>query len=395
MNHNSLEIRTFRSLDDLLGISESWQELLASYPLATTFSTPAWLASWWPNFAKGQELLAAGFSADSRLIALALFSITPVQVAKTVSLKQLRLMGDGSNDSDNLDLPVLPGFQRQFAASLLEFLETERTSWDFAELNTLPPDSPAAKALKERIAANKWLVIEKSRAASAIALPNTWDEYLEQLSSEDQKNLVRYERRLEKRYSVQMYRCSTESQIPKCLEALFEHHQARGQAAGESGSFGMAERRAFYAELSRRLLSEGRLDLWALELDGQIAAVQFGFRYGRRVFQLQEGNDPKHASDRVGFILRGHVLKQLIADGVQIYDFLGGTLGYKARWGAQACHYVDIHFARPLTMGAAYLQMTHGAAHSKAWLRKTLPQPAWDALRKLNLHARRFRSKKP
>ncbi|HET9406849.1 MAG TPA: GNAT family N-acetyltransferase [Candidatus Sulfotelmatobacter sp.] len=395
MKDNSLEIRTFRSLDDLLGISESWEELLASYPLATTFSTPAWLASWWPSFAKGQELLASGFFGDSRLVALALFSITRVQVAKAVSLKQLRLMGDGSNDSDNLDLPVLPGFEQQFATSLLDFLETERNSWDFAEFNTLPPDSPAAKVLKERMAARKWLVIEESRAASAIPLPNTWEKYLEQLSSEDQKNLVRYERRLGKRYSVEMYRCSSESQIPKCLEALFEHHQARWQAAGESGSFGVAERRAFYADLSRRLLSEGRLDLWALELDGQIAAVQFGFRYGRQVFQLQEGNDPRHAPDRVGFILRGHVLKQLIADGVQTYDFLGGALGYKARWGAQARHYFDVHFARPLTMGAVYLQMTHGAAHSKAWLRKNLPQPAWDALRKLNLRARRFRGKKP
>jgi hypothetical protein len=28
-------------------------------------------------------------------------------------------MGDGSKDSDNLDLPVKPGFEEQFAASLL------------------------------------------------------------------------------------------------------------------------------------------------------------------------------------------------------------------------------------------------------------------------------------
>jgi len=389
MNESKLEIRAYRSLDELLTISESWEELLANYPLATTFSTPAWLGAWWRNFGNAQELLVAGFFANSHLVALAPFSITPVRVGKAISLRQLRLMGDGSNDSDNLDLPVRPGFEDQFAAALLGFLESERKSWDFGELNTLPPRSPGANALRQLLAQRKWLAIEKQRPASAIPLPATWAEYVAHLSSEDQKNLIRYARRLEKRYSVRIYRCNAESQLPRCLEALFAHHQARWEASGESGSFSVQERMNFYFELSSSLLAQGRLELWVLELDGAIAAVQFGFRYGRQVFQLQEGNNPKHASDRVGFILRGHVLEHLIADGVQTYDFLGGDLGYKARWGAQARIYADIHFARPLTLGNAYLRMVRTAQQSKAWLRKTLPKPAWDVLHRINVHTRR------
>jgi CelD/BcsL family acetyltransferase involved in cellulose biosynthesis len=389
MKESKLEIRTYHSLDELLSISETWEELLANYPLATTFSTPAWLGSWWRNFGQGQELLAAAFFADSRLVALAPFSLTSLRIAKAISLRQLRLMGDGSNDSDNLDLPVWPGFEDRFAASLLDFLEREHGAWDFGELNTLPAQSPSANALRQLMARRKWLAIERQQPASAISLPETWEEYLEQLSSEDKKNLTRYTRRLEKRGSVKIYRCSTESQIPKCLEALFVHHQARWEAAGERGSFSVQERKNFYFELSRLLLAQGRLNLWALELDGEVAAVQFAFRYGRQVFQLQEGNDPKHASDRLGFILRGQVLKQLIVDGVQIYDFLGGALGYKSRWGAQERVYSEIHFARPLTLGSTYLQMRHGGVRGKAWLRKNLPEPVWNALHTLNIRARR------
>jgi CelD/BcsL family acetyltransferase involved in cellulose biosynthesis len=388
MNDSQLEIRAYRSLDELLTISESWEELLASYPLATTFSTPAWLGAWWRTFGSTQELLVAGCFANSQLVALAPFSITPVRVGKTIPLRQLRLMGDGSNDSDNLDLPVRPGFEDQFAASLLEFLESERKSWDFAELNTFPPQSPGANALRQLLAQKKWVAIEKHRPASAIPLPATWAEYVGQLSSEDQKNLVRYARRLEKRYSVQVYRCNAESQLPKCLNALFALHQARWGASGERGSFSVQERTNFYFELSSSLLAQGRLDLWVLELDGGIAAAQFGFRYGRQFFQLQEGNDPKRASDRVGFILRGHVLKQLIADGVRTYDFLGGELGYKARWGAQRRDYSDIQFARPFTLGSVYIQMLRAAAQSKHWLRGKLPKRAWDVLHKINIQVR-------
>lgn len=389
MNAESLEVRTYRSIQDLRTIVPAWEDLLSSYPLATTFSTPEWLLSWWRNFGHDQELLVAGFFADSRLVALAPFSLTRFRVARTIPLRQLRLMGDGSSDSDNLDLPVRPGFEAKFAESLLHLLESEKALWDFGELNTLPPQSPGAYALRQLLARRKWVVMEKQRPASAIALPATWEEYLRQLSSEDQKNLARYTRRIEKRSAVQIYRCNAESQLPKCLEALFEHHQARWEAAGERGSFGSPERKKFYYELSQSLLAQDRLDLWILELDGSVAAAQFGFRYGRQVFQLQEGNDPRRASDRVGFILRGHVLKQLIADGVQTYDFLGGELGYKARWGAQARAYTNLHFARPRSLGSVYLRTIHNAEQTKAWLRKNLPQPAWDALHKIHAKVRR------
>jgi CelD/BcsL family acetyltransferase involved in cellulose biosynthesis len=388
MSAGTLEIRTYRSLGELQAVEADWRTLLAQYPQATTFSTPEWLIPWWKNFGNDQQLLVAGFFAGSRLVALAPLSLTMVRVARAIPLRQLRLMGDGSKDSDNLDLAVLPGFEESFAASLLHFLEGERSHWDFAELNTLPPHSPGASALRQLLARKKWIAIEKTRPASAIKLPATWEEYLGQLSSEDQKNLVRYARRLEKRYAVQTYRCGAESQLAKCLEALFKHHQARWEAAGERGSFGSQERRNFYYELSRSLLAQDLLDLWVLELNGVAVAAQFGFRYGQQVFQLQEGNDPAYASDRVGFLLRGHVMKELIAQGVRTYDFLGGKPGYKARWGAESRNYLDLQFAQPFTIGAAYLTGMRRAKAGKEWLRRSLPESAWRGLHRANVKLR-------
>lgn len=67
-----------------------------------------------------------------------------------------------------------------------------------------------------------------------------------------------------------------------------------------------------------------------------------------------------------------------------------GELGYKARWGAQARAYTDIQFARPFSLGSAYLQVLHNAGQGKAWLRRNLPQFAWDALHKINVRTRRM-----
>ncbi len=389
MSTDALEIRTYRSLKELQALKADWKDLLTRYPQATTFSTPEWLISWWKNFGRDQELLVVGFYFSGCLVALAPFSLSSLRVARALPLRHLRLMGDGSKDSDNLDLPVVPGFEERFAASLLKFLVAERNRWDLADLNTLPIDSPGATTLRQLLARKNWLAIDKTRPASAIALPATWETYLTRLSSEDQKNLTRYAKRLEKRYAVHMYRCSDESQLPKCLEAMFKHHQARWEAAGERGSFGVEERRNFYYELSRSLLPQNLLDFWVLELNGAVVAAQFGFRFGTQVFQLQEGNDPEYAPDRVGFLLRGHVMKELIAQGVRTYDFLGGEPGYKARWGAEPRQYRDLRFARPFTVGAAYAASNRQAEASKEWLRRRLPEPAWQWLHRANIKLRK------
>jgi CelD/BcsL family acetyltransferase involved in cellulose biosynthesis len=389
MSADTLEIRTYRTLDELQAIDAGWRDLLAHYPQATTFSTPEWLISWWNNFGKDQELLVAGFFAGSRLVALAPFSLSKFRVARTIPLCQLRLMGDGSKDSDNLDLPVIPGFEEGFAASLLHFLERERNHWDFAELNTLPPGSPGAAALCQLLARKKWVAVEKQRPASAIALPVTWEEYLKQLSAKERGKIAYYSKRLEKKYQARFYKCESDSELPYCLDTLFDLHQKRWRSTGEPGSFGWAERRQFYLEIGSRFLAQGLLEFWLLELNGQPAAAQFGFRFSNTVSQLQEGFERKYSTDSVGYVLRARVIQQLIAQGVRTYDFLGGEPGYKAKWGAQAGHYMDLSFARPSSAGAAYLHGRELAGQSKSWLRRNLPPKAWEVLHKINVGTRR------
>jgi CelD/BcsL family acetyltransferase involved in cellulose biosynthesis len=390
MSANSLEIRTYRSLDELETLRASWAELLASYPLASTFSTQEWLIPWWRSFGTDQELLVVGFfDAGSQLVGLAPLSLTRVRVAKAVSLRLLRLMGDGSHDSDNLDLPVRAGFEDRFAESLLDYLKSQRNSWDFCELNTMPPQSPGAKALQQLLAREKWVVIEKHEPASALALPATWEEYLLRLSAKERGKIAYYGKRLDKKYQTRFYKCASEAELPGCLEALFYLHQKRWQTAGQPGSFESPARRQFYLDLGRRLLAQRLLEFWILEVNGQPAAAQFGFCFGDRASQLQEGYDPKYSTDSVGYVLRARAIQELIAQGVRTYDFLGGEPGYKAKWGAEAGHYLDLSFARPFSAGAAYLQTQEYAARSKSWLRRHLPQTMWKTLHKINVGIRR------
>jgi len=132
-------------------------------------------------------------------------------------------------------------------------------------------------------------------------------------------------------------------------------------------------------------LRRGWLQLWLLELNGATVAAQFCFRYGDTVSILQEGFDPEFAADKVGYALRAAMLKHFIETGVRHYDFLGGFAEHKQEWGAERGAYLNLHFARPGSLGSLYLSCINGLTKGKEWLRANLPASAWNALHSLNV----------
>jgi len=384
MTRPALEVRVYDTGESLCSLQNEWEQLISEFTAATTFSTLDWLLPWWRAFGSGQQLKVLGFRDSSRLIGLAPLTITPHAAPGRIKLKLLRLMGDGSGDSDNLDLPVLPGYEQPFFDALLDFLDGNKIDWDFCQFNKLPNNSPAGTLLLPRLQERGYRLYTFQRPWLVTNLPAEWETYLAQLSSENRNNLKRYTRRLGRHYHVEIYKCTKEADLPKCLEELFELHQERWQLRGEPGTFASTARRTFYFDLSCALLKHGNLEFWLLTLNGKTAAAQFCFRHGETVFLLQEGFDPSHSADRVGFILRGHVLEQLVAAGVRRYDFLFGQSEGKQTWVPQLQHYLDIHFAKPGSRGSLYLRLTNTAMDKKEWLRRHLPKPAWEILKRLN-----------
>jgi CelD/BcsL family acetyltransferase involved in cellulose biosynthesis len=380
-SNRNLTIVVHDSLESLEPLRPEWNALLGGYPSSTIFSTYEWLVSWWRAFGGPDRLLVLAFrDSDSTLVGLATLAVT-VRRAFPLSLRLLRMMGDGSHDSDNLDFPVRPGYEEAFSRGLLDWMEQNSGLWDVCELNTLPADSFLGARLPGDLASRKWKCISSTRPQTVVELGGSWEEYLKKLSSKERGKIGLRARRLEKKFEVRVHRCSEEREIDGLLAALFELHNKHWQLRSLPGTLHLPARRQFYRELSRLLLARGRLEFWILELNGKIVAAQFSLRYGTTVFSLQEGFDPEHASDSVGYVLRSRVLEQLIAEGVHRYDFLGGTDDSKMRWGGELKNYTNLRFARPASRGRIYLAMKSGSGKSKHWLRNHLPAGVWGGFK--------------
>ncbi len=377
-----LRIEPYETLASVEKLRGEWEALLENFPLSSAFSTWEWLTSWWRAYARDDTLLVLALRDSScSLMGLAPMGLTAQRVAGA-RLRSLRLMGDGSHDSDNLDLPVRTGYEAEFSRTLCDWLQQHPREWDICQMRTLPAHSPMANQLLIDLRARGWKAFTSTQPQSVVELPETWEAYLRKLSSKERGKIGYYARRLEKKYKMQIRKCVQEAELDPALEVLFELHRKHWQLRGLPGIFQLPARRQFYRELAPLLLLRQRLEFWMLELDGKIVAAQFGLRHEETVFALQEGFDPEYSSDSVGYVLRAQVLKNLIDCGIRKYDFLAGAAESKLRWGAQVKSYLDIEFARPRSKGALFLSLKHRGAAVKAWLRGNLPDPVVRILRR-------------
>jgi len=366
-----MQVRVVRSWADLGPIKDYWRALLAQSENASVFCTPEWMESWWTAWGSTGRLRVLVFETDGQPVGLAPLYVETREMPGA-TLECLTMVGDNSGDSENLDFIVTAGYERQCAEAFLQWLE-QNPSVDICSFKAMPESSRFGEALFALLKKRGWAVEQWTSPGFYIPLPATFDEYLSGLSSEMRPLLTRYPRRLEKRFTVKYVQVTDEKDLPKYLDALFSLHQKRWEKVGEPGAFSDEARRKFYAALSVALLRRGWLDLWAAELNDQIAAVQYCFHFGEVVSLLQEGFDPQFESEKVGYALRARMLQDFIGRRFAKYDFLGGADAYKERFGGLPQSYENIEFARPWTRGSLNLRVGQIWGSTKRGLKQVLP----------------------
>lgn len=139
--------------------------------------------------------------------------------------------------------------------------------------------------------------------------------------------------------------CAIEAATPETVrgltEALFALHAKRWAALGESGVLGEPLMRAFITEALPAWLDEGLLRLWALRIEGEIAAVVCNLQTpstngGGAAHMYLTGFDPARIALGPGTLLIAHTIEQAAREGAREIRFLRGEEPYKANWGAVA-----------------------------------------------------------
>lgn len=343
-----LTVRVLDRWEDVQGLGDRWDPLLSASATDTVFLTWEWVSSWWHAYGGDRSPRVISFERDGALIAIAPLCSRRISRFAVIRYEAMGFLGDGTADSDYLDLIVRRGEEEEVADRLVTLLTTMDVPM-VTFLNEIPMSSPTVVPLRRALERHGWTSRVEPVVCAETHLPDTWDRYLRMLQPRMRTKIRSLTRRLAEAHHVSFRYVESMEELAANLESLFQLHQRRWEREGKPGAFAAPPKRRFYEEFSERFLARGWLRLSTLEVDRSPVAHQMCFEYGRTMFLLQEGFDLEWESKGIGNVLRAHVFRDCVERGVRTYDFLGGMTEHKRSWGATPKQSLRITAAAPRT----------------------------------------------
>ncbi len=320
---------------EFIRLENEWREVFLRSNSKSLFMTWEWVSScgeavnW-----QLEPFVIVVKDANNVVVGIAPFYVNHYRLFGLFPYRILQLLPDTVKGSEYMEFLVQGDCQHAIYESIIRYLRRQSKHWDCLWICRVSGWSGAVDRIKNSCREIGFRHNFRRMSFSAMRLPATFPEFLKQLSSGARSQLRRELRRVGSDQNIRFVECKLHDDLGRYLDALFYLHGLRWQSVGQSGSFARTPTEAKFHELFAPIaLRNNWLRLSALMCDGSFRAVQIGYVYDHTYNSLQEGFDPS-AVRGAGNALRGHVIENLIDEGIHEYDFLGGHTEHKRRWSA-------------------------------------------------------------
>ena len=345
-----------------------WDALLDTSAGDTPFLTGEWLQAWSTHLRGHAGLRTIAVWDGPELVAAMPLVRTRTRLQWPA---RLEFAGAGEAGSDYLDLVASAGYEDEAVRLIARALAAAGAP---VLLDHVPRPSLSA-GLVDELRRTGWTdMVVPGGVCPVIPLAgHTWDSFLGSLGAAHRANIRRRLRVLEQRFDMQFEPVTTDAQRTAALDALSRFHQRRFDVRGGSTAFRTPALRAFHEDATRLALDRGWLRMFTLVLDKQPAAVMYGFAYNRQFYFYQHGFDDQYERHSIGLAVMALSVRAALAEGLQTFDMLWGTEGYKRLWTSTDRQLERIHLFPPGVAGRACRRLTAARCRFGPLVRRVLP----------------------
>jgi len=322
-------VQFLTSSDEFARLAPEWNRLHGAAAAASVFNSWLFQYQWWQVYGAGQPLrilVALERGEAVGILALYLQKLTLLGVPVRV----LRFVGTGADTHPDDLGPVLAAGREQAVALKLARAALRLSGADVIVLSDIDPQSVFAAALEQAAAdARRASLSGVAERIAFVELPRSWPQLLQSLSSDRRTRIKSARRKAAALHRLRFFVWDDLAGLDRAVDRLAELHRGRWREAGGSDSFATAEYVEFHRRIIKSAFPRGWLRLYCLELDGEIAAITYCYRFRDRVYLMQAGFDPAKARANPGKVLLGYALEHAIGERNAVFDFLKGEHRYK------------------------------------------------------------------
>jgi CelD/BcsL family acetyltransferase involved in cellulose biosynthesis len=173
---------------------------------------------------------------------------------------------------------------------------------------------------------------DQNGVAPFLAVPGSYDEYLEHLPAKLRHEIKRKARKLEQEAGPWHICLATADDLESFLDTFVEMHRT---SEGPKGVFMQPGMEIFFRRLGEAFLPRGIFNLTFIELEGhRKLAGTIGFRFEGTFFLYNSAFDRAYQAVSPGMVLVAEDIRIAIEGGCRAFDLLKGDYAYKYRFGA-------------------------------------------------------------
>lgn len=310
------------------GLIHRWNTLHARCE-ASIFLTPQWSRAWIETIGRDADPLVFEVFIDGDSVA-----ILPACTRRSRGVVWLELIGAAQSAGDHLDLLALAKFENAAIEALLGHFENSPNGFDGLWLANLRANSRFATKLLDWSSRRGFVGLENNRQQLPfIDLPDSFDAYLQTLSSNMRYHIRRRKREAD-RAGAKMRKVRSPDEVALLIDEFLNLHQSRWQRDGKPGAFDGREKRRFLELFCKQAAQLGWLRGYVLDHNGQSLGALIAFHLQRRGYFYQMGWTASKAVASPGALLLSDAIEQAVAEKLTVFDFLQGSEPYKSRWAA-------------------------------------------------------------
>lgn len=315
-----LDVQVFNTPEVFETLHGEWNELLENAHENRIFLTWEWQSTWWRVYHPGELLVVTIRSIDGQLMGIASWFIGGDEQLHTIGCEDV---------TDYLDILAHRNCEADVYTALAQHLQQSGYA---LSLCNIPAKSPTLQFFPDRLEENGYqVVVEQQNVCPVIELPDTFEDYLNQLNKK-QRHEIR--RKIRRAANSEWYMVGPEHDLEAELQKFLKLMRS---ASDDKAKFLEDEQNlAFFKEIMPLMNANGWLQLSFITINDEPAAAYLNFVYNNEVLVYNSGLDIETSGNiSAGIVLLARLVEYAIEHNYNRFDLLRGDEEYKYRMGGE------------------------------------------------------------